>query len=110
MATKTNSPGLFSRIVKGLRSSAPADEKESVQAVDSTLGKLELSERIESRRKDDMIRRREFAYLRKVRAESPRGLASILPRPSQFANSSSFIHEDRSPEDRAQTVKKIDAI
>ncbi len=112
MATKTNTPGLFSRIVKGLRSPAPGrvGESESLQPIDSSLETLALSDRIESRRKDDMIRRREFGYLRKVRAQSPRGLASILPRQPLFANSSSFIPEDQSPQDRARTVKKIDAI
>lgn len=89
----------------------PRGDGESAQWHTSELDKVALRDRIAIRRKDDMIRRREFSYLRKVRAQSQRGLpAEDLPSPSLFNNSSSFIQEDLSPQDRARTVKKIDAI
>jgi len=112
VATKTNPPGLFGKIVQRLRApaSAPADSDESVQSPDSKMEKLALNERIAIRRKDDTIRRREFSYLRKVRAQNQHGLSGTVPRPSLFANSSSFNQEDQTPQERARTVKKIDAI
>lgn len=112
MATKTNPPGLFGKIVQRLRApaAAPADNDESVQSPDSKMEKLALNERIAIRRKDDMIRRREFSYLRKVRAQNQHGLSGTVPRPSLFSNSSSFNQEDQTPQERARTVKKIDAI
>lgn len=72
--------------------------------------KLALNERIAIRRKDDTIRRREFSYLRKVRAQNQHGLNGTVPRPSLFSNSSSFNQDDQTPQERARTVKKIDAI
>ena len=112
MATKTNPPGLFGKIVQRLRAPAAdqADSEESVQSPDSKMEKLALNERIAIRRKDDTIRRREFSYLRKVRAQNQHGLSGTVPRPSLFANSSSFNQEDQTPQERARTVKKIDAI
>ena len=85
-------------------------DDDSVQSPDSKLEKLALNERIAIRRKDDMIRRREFSYLRKVRAQNQHGLSGTIPRPSLFSNSSSFNQEDQTPQERARTVKKIDAI
>ena len=112
MATKTNPPGLFGKIVQRLRAPAAdqADSEESVQSPDIKIEKLPLNERIAIRRKDDTIRRREFSYLRKVRAQNQHGLSGTVPRPSLFANSSSFNQEDQTPQERARTVKKIDAI
>ena len=112
MATKTNAPGLFGKFVQRLRApvTGRVDDEDSVQPRDSKLEKLALNERIAIRRKDDTIRRREFSYLRKVRAQNQHGLGGTVPRPSLFANSSSFNQEDQTPQERARTVKKIDAI
>lgn len=112
MATKTNAPGLFGKFVQRLRApvTGRVDDEDSVQPRDSKLEKLALNERIAIRRKDDMIRRREFSYLRKVRAQNQHGLNGTVPRPSLFSNSSSFNQEDQTPQERARTVKKIDAI
>ena len=87
----------------------PGDD-DSMLPPDSNLEKLALNERIAIRRKDELVRRREFSYLRKVRAQNQHGLNGTVPRPSIFSNSSSFHQEDQTPQERARTVKKIDAI
>lgn len=67
--------------------------------------KLALKERIERKRQDDTVRRREFAYLRKLRSNGPLINHHTAGRPSVFQNSSGF-----NPEERAMTIKKIDDI
>ena len=44
---------------------------ESMQSRNSELDKQALRERIERKRQDDLVRRREFTYLRKMRAHYP---------------------------------------
>jgi ABC-type transporter Mla MlaB component len=110
MASKEGSTGLLARMARMLRAPAAeqGDAAESVQARNSEFDKLEAQARIASKRRDDMVRRREFDHLRKVRAQG-RGAASMA-RPSVFQNSSSFRTEDVLPEARARTISKIDAI
>jgi ABC-type transporter Mla MlaB component len=75
----------------------------------SEFDKVDLQARITAKRRDDMVRRREFNHLRQIRAMS--GLGGMgLAVPSVFQSSSSFNPEERTPEDRAHTVKKINAI
>jgi len=76
----------------------------------SELDRLELQARIDAKRRDDMVRRKEFAYLRKVRA-SKGGMAGVAAgRPSVFQSSSSFRNEDVLSEARASTLQKINDI
>jgi ABC-type transporter Mla MlaB component len=56
-----------------------------------------------------MVRRKEFAYLRKVRAMSGKG-GITAGRPSVFQSSSSFRNEEVLSEARASTLQKINAI
>jgi len=83
------------------------DSVQSRQAGDEALEKEAIRAHIAGRRRDDRIRRREFDYLRKVRAKSLTAFPSTPPRPSVFQNSSSFNPDVG---DRRITVRKIDAI
>ncbi|APW42049.1 hypothetical protein RS694_05535 [Rhodoferax saidenbachensis] len=87
-----------------------ANDDDSVQSPDAEKERLALKERIAQRRQDDLVRRREFNYLRQVRSMTPQGLGGGVPRPSVFTNSSGFNHEDQTPQARERTVRKIDAI
>lgn len=77
----------------------------SEQGQDSEFNKSALKERIERKRQDDIIRRREFNQLRKLRNTSPLIAGTAPARTSAFQNSTGFNLEDR-----ALTVKKIDDI
>ncbi len=112
MATKTNPPGLLGKMVQFMRApgSERPDANESVQSADSEREKLALQERIAQRRQDDLVRRREFNYLRQIRSMTPQALSGGVPRPSLFSNSSSFNPEELTPQERARTLRKIDAI
>ena len=96
-----------------IRASAQASEPhhgdsvQSRQAIDDALEKEAIREHIQRRRRDDQIRRREFNYLRKVRAEGLTAFPSTPARPSVFQNSSMFNPDAL---DRSRTVRKIDAI
>ena len=85
--------------------------KDGASADDSELGqnsefmKLALKDRIARKRQDDTVRRREFAYLRKIRSKGPLVGQLAVGRPSIFQHSSGF-----NPEERAMTIKKIDDI
>lgn len=85
--------------------------KDGASADDSELGqnsefmKLALKDRIARKRQDDTVRRREFAYLRKIRSKGPLVGQLTAGRPSIFQHSSGF-----NPEERAMTIKKIDDI
>ena len=83
------------------------DTVHSRHAMDQALEKEAIREHIERRRRDDGIRRREFNYLRKVRAEGLTAFPSTPARPSVFQNSSSFNPDAL---ERSRTVRKIDAI
>ncbi|MDE2419090.1 MAG: STAS domain-containing protein [Burkholderiales bacterium] len=110
MASKEGSTGILAKMARMLRAPAAGqvDAAESVQGRNSEFDKQEAQARIAAKRRDDMVRRREFDYLRKMRARGM-GLSGIV-RPSVFQNSSSFRTEDVLPEARARTISKIDAI
>jgi ABC-type transporter Mla MlaB component len=107
MALKDKPPGFLSKMVQFIRQ--PAKDQRDADA--SELGqnsefiKLALKERIERKRQDDTVRRREFAYLRKLRSNGALAGHFTAGRPSVFQNSSGF-----NPEERAMTIKKIDDI
>jgi ABC-type transporter Mla MlaB component len=110
MAKDETSPGgLFSKMVKFVRSPGtqwnelddPSSNKEN------SLSKQALKEMIERKRRNDFVRKREFDMLRKLRRrEATGGSASdAAARPSFFQSSM-----PSRPDDRAQTLKKIDEI
>jgi len=110
MASKEGSSGLLARMARMIRAptAEQEDAAESVQARNSEFDRQEAQARIVAKRRDDMVRRREFDHLRKVRAQGTG--ASRMARPSAFQNSSGFRAEDVLPEARARTISKIDAI
>ena len=106
MATKSDSPGLLSKMAMFVRNPTKDwSELERPQAEqDSSFDKQVLKQMIERKRQNDFIRKREFDQLRKLRS---RGVAAVvgLGRPSVFQNS---LATD--PDGRAVTLKKIDEI
>ena len=95
----------MARFIRG-QSDGADQSSVSEQTQDSEFNKSALKERIERKRQDDIIRRREFDQLRKLRNTSPL-IAGVTPptRISVFQNSAGFNQDDR-----ALTVKKIDYI
>ena len=110
MGTKKQSTGLLSRVAGFFREpgGVAQDSLDSVQTTTGENEKHALKALIERKRQDDLVRRREFNHLRKLR-KLPRGALPTVTgrsdRPSIFAHSSGFGSEDR-----ASTLKKIDAI
>lgn len=107
MVTKDNNNGLLARMVKLIRRPVQDTLESEVSAMgrESEFNKLALKERIERKRQDDAIRRREFNHLRKLRNEGPLTGRYVAGKRVEFQNSVGF-----NPEERALTVKKIDAI
>lgn len=114
MGTKPQSSGLLSKVANIFRAQDGAtgkgqrDADESQHSVVDDSEKNALQALIQRKRQDDLVRRREFNYLRKLR-KSPHGsgVAGVdaSERVSSFPNSSGFT-----PDDRASTLRKIDAI
>jgi ABC-type transporter Mla MlaB component len=108
MATNTVNHGLLNRMARFIRGQSDGADQAGVseQTQDSEFNKSALKERIERKRQDDIIRRREFDQLRKLRDTSPLIAGTAPPaRISVFQNSAGFNQDDR-----ALTVKKIDYI
>ncbi len=111
MAKDDTAPnGIFSKVVKFVRNPgtnwSDLDQKESDK--ESSYSKQVLKEMIERKRRNDFVRKREFDMLRKLRRrEAMGGPASGdgAARPSFFQSSM-----PSKPDDRAQTLKKIDEI
>jgi ABC-type transporter Mla MlaB component len=110
MAKEEPAPvGIFSKVVKFVRNPgtnwSELDEKESDR--ESAFTKQALKEMIERKRRNDFVRKREFDMLRKLRRrEAVGGLPGDgSARPSFFQSSM-----PSKPDDRAQTIKKIDEI
>ncbi|OYU46765.1 MAG: hypothetical protein CFE44_00420 [Burkholderiales bacterium PBB4] len=120
MGTKPPTSGLLSKVASIFRASegregaakdAGAEAPDAEDARQSRVGDNEknaLQALIQRKRQDDLVRRREFNYLRKLR-KSPvsSGIVrhDIGERPSAFQTSSGFVVDDR-----ASTLRKIDAI
>ncbi len=112
MGTKPQSSGLLSKVAKIFRTpgggASAKDGAESQHSVVDEAEKNALQDLIQRKRQDDLVRRREFNYLRKLR-RSPHGASRPgtdgSERTSAFSPSSGF-----SVDDRASTLKKIDAI
>jgi len=106
MATKSDSPGLLSKMAMFVRNPTKdwSDLERPQAEQDSSFDKQVLKQMIERKRQNDFIRKREFDQLRKLRS---RGVSAVvgLGRPSVFQNS---LATD--PDGRAVTLKKIDEI
>ena len=109
MSKEDIAPGLFSKLVKLVRSPATSwTELDSVQTDrDDLVSKQLLKEMIERKRRNDFVRRREFDMLRKLRK------LEVLTEVTQDQGANpSFFHSSlpSRPDDRAETLKKIDEI
>lgn len=110
MSKTDTSPGLLSKMVKFVRN--PATNWSDLDAAqtdrEDALSKQLLKEMIERKRRNDFVRKREFDMLRKMRKrEAMAGVGQDAGggRPSFFQSSM-----PSKPDDRAQTLKKIDEI
>jgi ABC-type transporter Mla MlaB component len=110
MATEDAPKGIFAKMVRFVKNPATnwSDLDEPSSEKNSNLSKLQLKEMIERKRRNDFVRKREFDMLRKIRrreAEVGVGNANDIVRPSFFQSSM-----PSKPDDRANTLKKIDEI
>lgn len=110
MGTKPQSTGLLSKVARYFREpeADAIDTGDSMQSRNGDTERHALQSLIERKRQDDLVRRREFNHLRKLRTQSWGSAAAGLissERTSVFQHSSGFTADDR-----ASTVKKIDAI
>ena len=110
MSKTDTSLGLLSKMVKFVRN--PATNWSDLDAAqtdrEDALSKQLLKEMIERKRRNDFVRKREFDMLRKMRKHEAMAGVSQEPggdRPSFFQSSM-----PSKPDDRAQTLKKIDEI
>jgi len=104
MATKDNTPGLFSRVANFVRSPSAADK---LAAPPSAENSAQAIKRVLARKThNDAIRKREFARLRKLRQASSDDAIKLVERESFFLESSGFS----TLEEKASTLKKIDEI
>lgn len=110
MGTKQQPSGLLSKVARYFREPEPnhSEVSESVQArlAETEKEKHALESLIERKRQDDLVRRREFNHLRKLRTHSwGSSTPGLVSSAMAFQHSSGF-----NVEDRASTIKKIDAI
>lgn len=110
MSKTDTSPGLLSKMVKFVRN--PATNWSDLDAAqtdrEDALSKQLFKEMIERKRRNDFVRKREFDMLRKMRKHEAMAGVGQEPgggRPSFFQSSL-----PSKPDDRAQTLKKIDEI
>ena len=107
MSKEDTSTGLLSKVVKFVRNPATSwsdlDNKEVDR--DEALSKQLLKEMIERKRRNDFVRKREFDMLRKMRKREAMVGHDPGARPSFFQSSM-----PSKPDDRANTLKKIDEI
>jgi ABC-type transporter Mla MlaB component len=107
MSKEETSSGLLSKVVKFVRNPATnwsdLDNKEIDR--DDALSKQLLKEMIERKRRNDFVRKREFDMLRKMRKREAMAGQDLTGRPSFFQSSM-----PSRPDDRANTLKKIDEI
>ncbi|TXH89414.1 MAG: STAS domain-containing protein [Rhodoferax sp.] len=107
MAVKENSKGLLSRVANLIRKDdkETSDSEESRQDRGADTTQEALKARVEQKRRDDIIRRREFDHLRKIRSN---GIvtSSYVAGKSQVYQSSGGYQE----QERHNTVQKINDI
>lgn len=110
MPPADTTPGFLSKMVKFVRN--PATNWSDLDAAqtdrEDALSKQLLKEMIERKRRNDFVRKREFDMLRKLRKRE--ALAGVGQDPT--AGRASFFQSSlpATPDDRAQTIKKIDEI
>jgi anti-anti-sigma regulatory factor len=110
MGTKQQPPGLLSKVARYFRASDSdqASAQDSLQTRSGETDKNPLTDLIERKRQDDLVRRREFNHLRKLRKQQ-HGTETLggegIGRPSVFQHSSGY-----GADDRASTLQKINAI
>ncbi|MBT0569977.1 STAS domain-containing protein [Curvibacter sp. CHRR-16] len=107
MADQDERPGLLSKVAQFVRNPSkdwPSDDGASRLPEDSAYDKQMLKAMIERKRQNDLIRKREFDYLRKLRNHTSVTSGSRQPPVSSFLASQ---HESGY---RADTIKKIDEI
>lgn len=101
--------GFLSKVARFVRSPTVnwSDIDRESEQESSRYSKQMLKDMIERRRQNDFVRKREFDMLRKLRKRDAAAAASTAAggRPSFFQDSS-----QSRPDDRAQTLKKIDEI
>lgn len=100
-------PGFLSKIAKFVRHPTTNWSELDQEGGDreSRYSKQMLKDMIERRRRNDFVRKREFDMLRKIRQKGALPSGDVNGRPSFFQDSS-----QSKPDDRAQTLKKIDEI
>jgi ABC-type transporter Mla MlaB component len=107
MPKEETAPGLLSKMVKFVRNPATSwsdlDNKDTDR--DEAMSKQVLKDMIERKRRNDFVRKREFDMLRKMRKREAMVGQDPAGRPSFFQSSM-----PSKPDDRAQTLKKIDEI
>lgn len=107
MAVKDNNVGLLSKMASLIRKdekSSPS-EQDSRQDRGAETTQEALKARVEQKRRDDIIRRREFDYLRKIRSNGIVTSSYVAGRAQVFQSSGGYQEKDRH-----NTVKKINDI
>lgn len=89
---------------------APVDAPDTELPRSSDAEKQALRERMEAKRRDDMVRKRELGQLRKLMRKKGNEGRFSAGRPSVFQSSSGFRTEDVLLQARTSTLQKIDAI
>mgnify|MGYP002349580920 CR=1 FL=1 len=107
MSKDDSSGGFLSKVVKFVRhpTTSWSDLDTRMADRESEYSKAALKEMIERKRRNDFVRKREFDMLRKIRSREGTGLEGPGMRPSFFQSSL-----PSKPDDRAETLKKIDEI
>lgn len=107
MSKEETAPGLLSKVVKFVRNPATnwGDLGGKDADRDDAMSKQLLKEMIERKRRNDFVRKREFDMLRKLRKREAIVGTDMTGRPSFFQSSMASR-----PDDRANTLKKIDEI
>jgi len=108
MPQDTPPEGLLSRVARLMRpgAAAPAAGAPGSQEDAPGLSREAMKEMLERRRRNDIIRKREFDALRKLRRNEP-GAQPIGSEHGALVNSA-FLTQP--PDTRAATLRKIDSI
>lgn len=107
MAVKENSKGLFSRVANLIRKDdkEASDSEESRQSRGTDTTQEALKARVEQKRRDDIIRRREFNHLRKIRSNGIVTSSYVAGKSQVYQSSGGYQVQERH-----NTVQKINDI
>lgn len=107
MAVKENSKGLLSRVANLIRKddkeASDGDESRQDRGADTTQEALKA--RVEQKRRDDIIRRREFDHLRKIRSNGIVTSSYVAGKAQVYQSSGGYQMQERH-----NTVQKINDI